>query len=97
MRKFIRDFFRGFFIIVFLVVWTVFFTLQIHGGGYTYQVQEGRVKWCIILTLPGPMPFYDHYTNKIEREFRFCARWRISPWFDAGVSEPALDNPTAEM
>jgi len=93
MRKFIRGFVTGFFIVAFLVVWTWFMTLQVYGGGYAYQVQDGRVKWAIVVCIPGNEQFYDHETNKLNSHFRFSRRLRISPWFDNGPLETTPDNP----
>lgn len=93
MRKFIRDLFRGFFVVALIFVWMFFVSLQVQGGGYAYQVQHGRLKWCIVVCIPGHESYYDHYTNTVASHFRMARRLRISPWMDAGPPETTLDNP----
>lgn len=87
----------------FLLRWTIFysllgvvcaiFSLQINWGGWTYQLEDGRVKWALVICAPGYEPFYNHYTQKPDSEWRWWARYRVSPWFDAGISDAPMDNP----
>lgn len=79
-----------------LLVWPVFtlyFGAQFRRGGYAYQVHDGRLKWCIVVCLPGEEEFYDHTSHSVGCEFNLFCRYRISPWFDAGRSTTPFDNP----
>jgi len=56
-------------------------------------VHDGRLKWCIVVCLPGEEEFYDHTSHSVGCEFNLFCRYRISPWFDAGRSTTPFDNP----
>lgn len=71
----------------------MFITIQMVRGIYVYQVHDGRIEWAAVICFPGYEPFYNHYTNKIDRDWKLDARFRISPWFDSGRCTTPIDNP----
>ncbi len=76
-----------------LGVVTGLFSIQAIRGLYVYQVHNGRIEWAAVFCAPGYEQFYDHETNTVASEWKLDCRYRISPWFDAGISDTPIDNP----
>lgn len=88
-----RSFFKGVGISVGISLYMVFLLLQLIHGPVVYQVQQGRLKYCIVVSMPGYEPYFDFGTGQVETDFKFARRYRISPWFDSGPSTTPIDNP----
>lgn len=95
IRTYWRAFSRSLMIVAFgiiLAILSSWFSVQFIKGWKAYEVRNHRVCWAWVVRLPGYEQCYNHYTGGIESHWSSYARYRISPWFDAGQSVAPINN-----
>jgi hypothetical protein len=83
------------FALVYLI--SIYALLQPLRGLWAYQVQDNRVKWAVVVCLPGYEEFYDYVSNTNRTRWTAIARYRVSPWFDTGEFAAPIDQSKSHI